>query len=49
MKPSERSVVFKKSSTNDYQAALDLALSSHDEKVREALECSYLDPLPSKN
>ena len=41
MKPEEHGHSFKKVSTNDYQAELDLALSSQSENVREAIETSY--------
>jgi hypothetical protein len=41
MKPEEHTHSFKKVSTNDYQAELDLALSSQNENVREAMETSY--------
>jgi len=40
--------VNEKASTQDYDAALALALSSQNERVREALECSYSSPQDKK-
>jgi hypothetical protein len=41
MRPEEHTHSFKKVSSNDYQAEMDLALSSQNENVREAIETSY--------
>jgi hypothetical protein len=41
MKPEEHVHSFKKVSSTDYQAQMDLALSSQNENVREAIETSY--------
>lgn len=50
IKARERSLkkVNEKTSTQDYDAALALALSSQNERVREALENSYQNPPDKK-
>ncbi|MCH3909248.1 MAG: hypothetical protein LKF75_05380 [Bacilli bacterium] len=47
MKPEERKT-FSKVSESDYQAQMELALSSNNDNVREAIESAY-SPRNEKN